>query len=304
MQIFPLKLIPNDLNINFISLNKINYIISILLILLSITSLITLKLNFGIDFVGGLNLEIKVHPVPNLAKIRTNLDNSNLGKISIQNFGNEDIVLIKVSNNLKDINTTVVTDKIKNILEKDLNYKIEYRKVDFVGPQVGSHLIKSSIQAILLAFVFIMIYVWFRFEWQFSLGVLISIIHDIILSIGFISISGLDFNLSSIAALLTIIGYSVNDSIVIYDRVRENLKKLAHKKLQDIINISINETLSRTILTVLTTLLANSALILFGGEAIKSFSISVFIGIIIGTYSSIFISAPILVLFNLKKSKQ
>jgi preprotein translocase subunit SecF len=189
---------------------------------------------------------------------------------------------------------------IKSTLSSKFPYKFEYRKVDFVGPQIGKQLIKSGAMAMILAFLAIMVYIWVRFEWQFGVGVLVALVHDVILSLGFMSMTGYDFNLSSIAAILTVIGYSVNDSVVIYDRIRENLRKYSNKKIVDLINLSINETLSRTTITVFTTLLANLALIIFGGEAIRSFSILVFFGVFAGTYSSIFISAPILTLFNFK----
>jgi preprotein translocase subunit SecF len=193
---------------------------------------------------------------------------------------------------------------IKKALEENFSYTFDYRKVDFVGPQVGQQMIMSGIMAMVLSFIAIMLYIWVRFEWQFGVGVLIALVHDVIISLGFMSVTKYDFNLSTIAAILTIIGYSVNDSVVIYDRIRDNLRKFNRKGIDEIINTSINETLSRTTITVLTTLLANLALILLGGEAIKSFSILVFFGIFVGTCSSIFISAPILTLFNLKNFKE
>jgi len=189
---------------------------------------------------------------------------------------------------------------IKKALQEKFPYEFDYRKVDFVGPQVGDQMIKSGSMAMVLSFLAIMIYIWIRFEWNFGIGVLIALLHDVVLSLGFMSITEYDFNLSTIAAILTVIGYSVNDSVVIYDRIRENLRKYSKKAFSDIINLSVNETLSRTTITVFTTLLANLALILLGGEAIRSFSMLVFVGIFIGTYSSIFISAPILTLFNSK----
>jgi preprotein translocase subunit SecF len=192
-------------------------------------------------------------------------------------------------------------ETIKEALHKNFKYEIEYRKIDFVGPQVGNQLIQAGVQAMLLAFAAIMMYIWFRFEWQYGVGILIALLHDVIVGLGFMSITNLDFNLSSIAAILTIIGYSVNDSVVIYDRIRENFRKYHKRSVDEVINLSVNETLSRTTLTVLTTLIANLALILFGGEAIRSFSMLVFVGILVGTYSSIYISAPILTLFGLKR---
>ncbi|KJV51604.1 protein-export membrane protein SecF [Orientia tsutsugamushi str. Gilliam] len=307
MPVLPLELILSKINVDFVRLRKLNYIVSILLIIFSIASLLIFKLNLSTSFIGGINLEIKISPLQPLGSIRSALNNADLGKLSIHNFGAEDVFSIKIANKSQDNNSIgLITNKVKSILETQLNCKVTLRKTSFIGPQVSSYLVKSSIKALALALVGIAIYVWIRFKWQFGIGILVAIMHDAILSLGFMSISGLEFDLSSVAALLTVIGYSVNDSVIIYDRIRENMNKnnSSSKPIEDIINISISATLSRTILTVFTTLLANLALILFGGAAIKSFSILVFIGIIVGTYSSIFVSAPILMLFNIQHQKK
>ncbi|KJV73041.1 protein-export membrane protein SecF [Orientia tsutsugamushi str. UT76] len=307
MPVLPLELILSKINIDFVRFRKLNYVVSILLIIFSIASLLIFKLNLSTSFVGGINLEIKISPLQQLGSIRSALNNADLGKLSIHNFGAEDVFSIKIANKSQDNNSIgLITNKVKSILETQLNCKVTLRKTSFIGPQVSSYLVKSSIKALALALVGIAIYVWIRFKWQFGVGILVAIMHDAILSLGFMSISGLEFDLSSVAALLTVIGYSVNDSVIIYDRIRENMNKnnSSSKPIEDIINISISATLSRTILTVFTTLLANLALILFGGAAIKSFSILVFVGIIVGTYSSIFVSAPILMLFNIQHQKK
>ncbi|KJV74126.1 protein translocase subunit SecF [Orientia tsutsugamushi] len=307
MPVLPLELILSKINIDFVRFRKLNYVVSILLIIFSIASLLIFKLNLSTSFIGGINLEIKISPLQQLGSIRSALNNADLGKLSIHNFGAEDVFSIKIANKSQDNNSIgLITNKVKSILETQLNCKVTLRKTSFIGPQVSSYLVKSSIKALALALVGIAIYVWIRFKWQFGVGILVAIMHDAILSLGFMSISGLEFDLSSVAALLTVIGYSVNDSVIIYDRIRENMNKnnSSSKHIEDIINISISATLSRTILTVFTTLLANLALILFGGAAIKSFSILVFIGIIVGTYSSIFVSAPILMLFNIQHQKK
>lgn len=307
MPVLPLELILSKINIDFVRLRKLNYVVSILLIIFSIASLLIFKLNLSTSFIGGINLEIKISPLQQLGLIRSALNNADLGKLSIHNFGAEDVFSIKIANKSQDNNNIgLITNKVKSILETQLNCKVTLRKTSFIGPQVSSYLVKSSIKALALALVGIAIYVWIRFKWQFGVGILVAIMHDAILSLGFMSISGLEFDLSSVAALLTVIGYSVNDSVIIYDRIRENMNKnnISSKPIEDIINISIGATLSRTILTVFTTLLANLALILFGGAAIKSFSILVFIGIIVGTYSSIFVSAPILMMFNIQHQKK
>lgn len=300
MQFYPLRLWSDNSNFNFINLSKFSYFISSLSIVLTIVFMMLFKLNLGIDFVGGINIEIKHTPEIDIANIRGKLEDLNLGQILIQSFA-EDEISIKISS---DIAVDLVVEKIKVSLTQNFpTHDFEYRKIDFVGPAVGNQLIVSGAKSIIFAFLAIMAYVWIRFEWQFGLGVVLSLIHDAILCIGFMSITQLDFSLSSVAAILTVIGYSVNDSVVIYDRIRENIRKYRKKQIAEIINISINETLSRTTLTVLTTLIANLALIIYGGPALQSFSILVFFGIIVGTYSSIFVSAPILMFFKLEKFK-
>ena len=302
MQLFPLKIIPSNTNFDFMRIKNLNYALSVFLFILSITWIGIYKFNFGIDFAGGISMELRIDQTPDLAKMRTVLNELNIGEIVLQNFGSEKDISIRAGISSEE-NLMHNIELIKTALKQNFSYEIEYRKVDFVGPQVGNQMIKSGIMAMLLSFLSIMIYIWIRFEWQFGIGVLAALVHDAVLSLGFLSVTKLDFNLSTIAAILTIIGYSVNDTVVIYDRIRENLRKYNKKTIGTIINMSVNETLSRTTITVFTTLLANLALILYGGEAIKSFSILVFFGILIGTYSSIFISAPIITLFNFKNLK-
>jgi preprotein translocase subunit SecF len=302
MRLYPLRLWSDNSTFDFISLRKISYSLSLLLSLMSIISIAVFKLNFGIDFVGGINIEIKTEKAIEISQMRHELTRLNAGEIVIQSIGDNEISIKVLADQDKESNGVV--QEIKTSLNKYFpNIGIEYRKVDFVGPQVGRQLIFSGAQSIIFAFLAIMIYVWVRFEWQFGLGVVLSLLHDAVLCLGFMSVSKLDFNLSSVAAILTVIGYSVNDSVVIYDRIRENIRKYKQNSIPEIINISINETLSRTTLTVFTTLIANLALIVYGGPAIRSFSMLVFFGILVGTYSSIFVSAPILSLLKLEKFK-
>ena len=302
MQLFPLKIVPSNTNFDFMRIKNLNYGLSVFLFILSITWIGIYKFNFGIDFAGGISMELRINQTPDLAKMRMILNELNIGEIVLQNFGSDKDISIRAGISSEE-NLMHNIELIKSALKQNFPYEIEYRKVDFVGPQVGNQMIQSGIMAMLLSFLSIMVYIWIRFEWQFGIGVLAALIHDAVLSLGFLSVTKLDFNLSTIAAILTIIGYSVNDTVVIYDRIRENLRKYNKKTIGTIINMSVNETLSRTTITVFTTLLANLALILYGGEAIKSFSILVFFGILIGTYSSIFISAPIITLFNFKNLK-
>ncbi len=302
MQLFPLKIFPSNTNFDFMRVKNLNYALSVFLFILSLVWIGIYKFNFGIDFAGGISMELRINQTPDLAKMRMILNELNIGEIVLQNFGSDKDISIRAGISSEE-NLMHNIELIKSALKQNFPYEIEYRKVDFVGPQVGNQMIQSGIMAMLLSFLSIMVYIWIRFEWQFGIGVLAALIHDAVLSLGFLSATKLDFNLSTIAAILTIIGYSVNDTVVIYDRIRENLRKYNKKTIGTIINMSVNETLSRTTITVFTTLLANVALILYGGEAIKSFSVLVFFGILIGTYSSIFISAPIITLFNFKNLK-
>ncbi|MDF2965186.1 MAG: secF [Rickettsiaceae bacterium] len=301
MKLYPLRLIPDNTSIDFMKLKKISFFISAILTIASFIALFTFKLNLGIDFAGGIVIEARTSEPADLSRMRSILTDLKIGEVSLQNFGSDKDISLRIGGGATEEQLMKNIEIIKETLKKNFNLKIEYRKIDFVGPQVGEQLIKAGIQAMLLAFLAIMIYIWIRFEWQYGIGILIALAHDVIVSLGFMSITQLDFNLSSIAAILTIIGYSVNDSVVIYDRIRENFRKYHKRTIDQIINLSVNETLSRTTLTVLTTLIANLALVLFGGEAIRSFSLLVFVGIAIGTYSSIYISAPILTLFGLKR---
>jgi preprotein translocase subunit SecF len=302
MQFFPLKLIPATPSLDFMRSSGINLMVSILLIVGSFSLVLTKGLNLGIDFAGGIVIEARASKAVNIQQVRKHLSSLNLGEVSIQSFGSNNDISIKASMGDKtEGSLSENVNQIKSILSQKFDSKFEFRKVDFVGPQVGSQLITSGLQAIILAFAAILIYIWIRFEWQFGIGIILALVHDVIIAVGFMSFSQYDFNLSSIAAILTIIGYSVNDTVVIYDRIRENLRKLHKSSINLIINKSINETLSRTVLTVITTLIANLALIIFGGEVLRSFSVMMFVGIIIGTYSSIFISAPLLTYISLKK---
>lgn len=255
-------------------------------------------LNFGIDFSGGILIEARIGEKFDIAKVRQSL--SEVKDVQIQNVDESDL-MIRVAKS--DEEQMVVVKKIQEILSKDFS-NIEYRKIDYVGPQVGFELIMKGFLALLLSFVFIMIYIWVRFDWQFGFGGIFALIHDAILTVGFYSISGLEFNLTSIAAILTVIGYSINDSVVIYDRIRENMRRYKKMDFSDIINSSANSTLSRTILTGGVTLVSILALIIFGGEALYSFSVATFVGIVIGTYSSIYISAPILIYFDPRKKEK
>ena len=271
--------------------NQFN-IISTTLVLISLTFLIFKGLNFGIDFKGGTLIELRSSDNKiNVSSLRDNLSQINLGDISVKNFGNETDFLIKFEIN----DNKNVIEKIKMNLEKSFGNDFNFRRVENVGPKVSAELLRSGIIAISVALTLMLIYIWIRFEWQFSLGAILALFHDVIVTLGLFSLFGLEINLSIIAAVLTIVGYSMNDTVVIFDRVRENLRKYSDIKIFELTNISINETLSRTLITSITTLLALLSIFFFGGEILKGFSLAMIFGVVFGTYSSIYIANTVLV---------
>ncbi len=271
--------------------NKFN-IFSISLVVISLFLLIFKGLNFGIDFKGGTLIELRSNDSKmNISSLRDNLNQMNLGDVSVKNFGNETDFLIKYEIN----NNKNVIEEIKVNLEKSFGNNFNFRRVENVGPKVSAELLKSGVIAISVALLLMLIYIWIRFEWQFSLGAIAALFHDVIVTLGLFSLLGLEINLSIIAAVLTIVGYSMNDTVVIFDRVRENLRKYSDIKIFELTNISINETLSRTLITSITTLLALLSIFFFGGEILKGFSLAMIFGVIFGTYSSIYIANTILV---------
>ena len=268
-------------------------ILSGILILVSLLLLLFKGLNFGIDFKGGTLIELRSNDNNiNVSSLRDKFNQMNLGDVSVKKFGNETDYLIKFENkdNKKDI-----IEEVKENLENSYGSNFNFRRVENVGPKVSAELLKSGIIAISVALILMLFYIWIRFEWQFSLGAILALFHDVIVTLGLFSLLGLEINLSIIAAVLTIVGYSMNDTVVIFDRVRENLKKYSDIKIFELTNISINETLSRTLITSITTLLALFSIFLFGGEILKGFSLAMIFGVIFGTYSSIYISNTVLV---------
>ena len=271
--------------------NKFN-ILSVLLVSVSLLFLIFKGLNFGIDFKGGTLIELRSSDNKiNVTSLRDNLNQMDLGDVSVKNFGNETDFLIKFE--INDNKNAI--EEIKTSLDKSFGNTFDFRRVENVGPKVSAELLKSGIIAICVALTLMLIYIWIRFEWQFSLGAILALFHDVIVTLGLFSLLGLEINLSIIAAVLTIVGYSMNDTVVIYDRVRENLRKYSDIKIYDLTNISINETLSRTLITSVTTLLALLSIFFFGGEILKGFSLAMIFGVIFGTYSSIYIANTVLV---------
>ena len=277
--------------------NKFN-ILSATLIVISLLLLIFKGLNFGIDFKGGTLIELRSTDTKiNVSSLRDNLSQMDLGDVSVKNFGNDTDYLIKFENN-EDKN---IIEQIKINLNKSFGNNFNFRRVENVGPKVSDELLKSGVIAISVALVLMLVYIWIRFEWQFSLGAIVALFHDVIVTLGLFSLLGLEINLSIIAAVLTIVGYSMNDTVVIFDRVRENLRKYSDIKIYELTNISINETLSRTLITSITTLLALLSIFFFGGEILKGFSLAMIFGVIFGTYSSIYIANTILVRLNVSQ---
>lgn len=298
MAVLPLRLFPNNPNLNFLGLRKCAYFLSITITVLTIFLLFYKGLNLGIDFSGGLVIELKTTAANEVQTFRNKLSTHGYHGAIIQNYGNDEI-MIRLQPKT-DISQAQEVNDIKEIITEYIDPHVEVRKVDFVGPKVGKELVFSGFIALAVALVSMLGYIWFRFDWQFGTGAIISLLHDAIATLGFYLVSGYEFDLSSIAAILLIIGYSINDTVVIYDRIRENLRKYKTKTLQELINLSVNETLSRTVMTVATTLLVCLSLVLVGGEANKGFSMAMFFGIAFGTYSSIFVAAPILMMTGLK----
>ena len=288
------ELLPDNPKVNFSRFNRIAIVISSILLLATFVSIFSRSFNLGVDFTGGLLFEVKFPKQQNIQLIRKELNNLKIGEITVQTttiIGDEISIKTAVKNKNQDSDINLIKNTILNKIDK--NAKI--LKTEYVGAEVGNEMVKKGIVAITLTFLGITIYTWFRFNWKYAVGIALGLAHDIALTSGFLMLTKYEINLTSIAAILTVLGYSVNDTVVIYDRVREKTKlsKISNN-FNALLNDSINETLSRTILTVLTTLIAVLVLIIYAGPTLKSFSITVFIGIIIGTYSSIFISLPIL----------
>ncbi len=278
------------MKINFSNYFKISNILSAVIFTISILFISFKGLNYGIDFKGGTLFEIKTNKDISTLNIRDTLKNLQLGDVNVKNFGDEGNFLIKVeqSNNKKSI------PLIKKTLLENLSNEINFRRVEKVGPKVSSELLKSGIISICLALFAMLFYIWIRFEWQFSLGSIVALFHDVVITLGIFSLFSIEINLSIVAAVLTIVGYSMNDTVVIYDRIRENLSKYNRINIIEVSDISINETLSRTLITSVTTLLALFSIFILGGEILKGFSFAMIVGVFIGTYSSIFIASPVL----------
>lgn len=305
-----IRIVPEESNINFIGLRVLAYMVSFVIILGSIGLTATQGLNFGIDFTGGTMIEIKTPEKPDLAQLRTELNNLQLGAISIQEFGAPDDLLIRMPEQQAAMNDDAEEGDPNSLAIEKVRAKLNqlytldedsYRRIEFVGPQVGEELKQQGLWAIIFSLVGILAYIWLRFEWQFGVAAIVALIHDAIATIGLFAITQMEFNLSTVAAILMIAGYSINDTVVVFDRIRENLRKYKKKPLDKLFNYSVNQTLGRTLMTSITTLLALIALFYFGGEVIRGFVYALIFGITIGTYSSIFVASPVLMMMNIKR---
>ena len=297
-----LKLLPQKTDIKFLGMRKMAAVFSILLGIGSLVLFAVNSLNYGIDFKGGITVEVgyEEKAVP-LADIREIMAGLNLGGVSVKEFGSPNDVLIRIERQPGDDNAqSVAMTNVRAALATALPDLI-YRQGNIIGPVVSAELKQDGALAVTVAIFMVLMYIWFRFEWQFGLGAVIALVHDIVLTVGFFAITRLEFNLSIIAALLTIVGYSLNDTVVVYDRVRENIRKYRKMAMEDVLNLSLNQTLSRTVMTSVTTLLALFALFFLGGEVIRGFTAAMIWGVVIGTYSSIFVASPLLLFFKIRR---
>ena len=294
-----LKLVKTGTDIKFMKIKRLTLLVSSFLFLLSLISIFTKGLNLGIDFTGGSLIEVRFEEKISLNNLRSEMNNLDLGEIQLQTIGEENDVVIRVQDKNNDaITQTKTIEVIKNSLK---DKSVDYRRTEFVGPKVGGELVNAGIIAVIFSLIGILFYIWLRFQWNFAIGAIIALIHDVILTLGFFSVLQLEFNLATVAAVLTIAGYSINDTVVIYDRIRETMRKYKQITFDEIINLALNGTLSRTLMTSLTTLLALTALFIFGGVVISSFIIALIWGVFIGTYSSLYVASPLLIFLKTDK---
>ena len=289
-----LRLIPDTTDIPFLRWRKILFVFSGTLAVLSVVLLFAKGLNFGIDFEGGILIEVGTERPADIGGMRAVLGDLGLGEVSLQEFGSDTEVLIRIERQSSDAEDQLAITAVREVLDAKFAGEITYRRTERVGAKVGAELIEAGIIAMILAIALMLVYIWFRFELPFAIGAIIALVHDVLLTLGMFALFGLEFNLAIVAAILLIVGYSMNDTVVVYDRVRENLRKYKKMPLIELLNVSVNDTLSRTVMTSLTTLLALAALLIFGGEVIRDFTIAMIWGVVVGTYSSVFVASAIL----------
>ncbi|MEL7028060.1 MAG: protein translocase subunit SecF [Pseudomonadota bacterium] len=304
-----LKLVPENTHLDFIQWRRIAFIGSLIALIGSAVVFFSMGLNFGIDFRGGVTVEIEASEPVDLGRVRGAVSGLGLGDVKVQEFGSPREIVVFVE--LQEADSTedgaeenvqqAAAETVKTTLRELLGDDISIKREEIVGPKVSGELVQRGALAISLAIAFMLLYIWLRFEWQFSIGAIAALVHDVLLTFGVFALTQLEFNLSIVAAILTIVGYSMNDTVVVYDRVRENLRKYKKKPLIDVLNESINQTLSRTVMTSVTTLLALGSLYVLGGEVLRGFSFAMIWGVLVGTYSSIFIAAPLLLITGVKR---
>ncbi len=295
------RLVPDNTRIGFVRWRIPAMVLSVVLMVASIVGVFYPGLNFGIDFKGGILMEVRTPGPADLAAMRSNLNQLGLGEVALQEFGAETDVLIRIARQEGDEaaqQAAVVT--VQQALDQLVGEGVSYRRTEFVGPKVSEELLQAGVMATVLAMLAVLVYIWFRFEWQYGVGAIVALVHDVILTIGLFALLGLEVNLTTVAAVLTIVGYSLNDTVVIFDRVRENLRRYRTMAIPELLDVSMNETLARTMMTSLTTLLALLSLYLFGGEVLKGFTLAMIWGVIAGTYSTIYVSTPTLLYLNLR----
>ncbi|MEX6632084.1 protein translocase subunit SecF [Hyphococcus sp. ECK-19] len=312
-----LKLVPDSTNVRFIKMRAIALVFSAFLVVGSLIAVSTLGLNFGVDFRGGVTIEVADDEPLDIGEIRDAVTSLGLGDVQVQAIndfaGSDDAVVIFIEQQTatteegddaaleNELAQEEAAALVRDTLTDLLGDGVDFRKTDIVGPTVSGELVQKGALAVALAIGMMLIYIWLRFEWQFSVGAIVALVHDVIITLGMFAVTRLDFNLATIAAILTIVGYSMNDTVVVYDRVRENLRKYKQKPLSELLDQSINETLARTVMTSLTTMLALVSLAIFGGEVLRSFTLAMIWGVVIGTYSSIFVASPFLMATNVKR---
>ena len=295
-----MKFLNRKTNIDFMSRRKIALIISSILIVLSIISLATRGLNFGLDFTGGTLIEVGYPSAPNTTEVRENLSNAGFDSV-VQTFGTATDIVVRIPPTEVEESSAELSTRVLAALSEGVNGEIEMRRVEFVGPQVGDELAEQGILAVIYAMVGVFLYVMFRFQWRFSVGAVAALFHDIIISMGILSFVQIEFDLTVVAAILAVVGYSLNDTIVLFDRIRENFPRYRKRQPIEVVNTSINETLSRTLMTSTTTLLVLAALFYFGGEIIHGFAFTLIAGVIVGTYSSIYVASTTLLVMGVSK---
>ncbi|MQX35259.1 protein translocase subunit SecF [Roseospira navarrensis] len=295
-----INLVPVDTSIDFMKRRLHALVLSVVLMVAAVVSLGVQQLNFGIDFAGGILVEARMPAEPDMGALRDRLNGLGLGAVSLTHIGEDarDVMIrVQQPEDTTDEQESAALKAIQGVLGDS----VEYRRVELVGPKVGGELIEAGIWAVSLSILAIVVYIWFRFEWQFAVGAMVALIHDVLITLGLFSVLRLEFDLTTVAALLTLAGYSINDTVVVYDRVREKLRKFKKLALVDLLNLALNKTLSRTILTSLTTLIAVLSLLFLGGDVLRNFSAALAFGIIIGTYSTVYVAVPILVYFDLRR---